>query len=119
MKKLVLDQVTINSLQYTKALLKNAFDAGKITKDVLKQQIYLANKTLYVDTNPGFEYFNSGYCFEYESFYCPFCGEELRFNEWVHNEDKKDCCLFCDTEVIKTERKEPVWQRIKIDPLTL
>jgi len=119
MKKLELNQATISSLQYTKALLKDAFDAGKITKDVLRQQIYLANKTLYVDTNPLVAYYNAGYGSQYSSIYCPFCGEELTITEWVHTEKKVDRCMYCDTEVVKTEMGEAVWQRIKIDPETL
>ena len=116
MKKLVLEQVTINSLQYTKALLKDAFNDGKITKEVLRQQTFLANKTLYVDTNPSFAYFNTGYGSCFGSIYCPFCGEELTPDEWVHNEKKIDCCMYCDTEVVKTEMRGIECQAIKLDP---
>lgn len=119
MKKLELNQATINSLQYTKALLKNAFNDGKITKEVLRQQTFLANKTLYVDTNPSVAYYNAGYGSQYSSIYCPFCGEELTITEWVHTEKKVDRCMYCDTEVVKTEMGETEWQRIKLDPLTL
>lgn len=115
MKKIILTQSTIDSLQYTKALLKSAYDDGKITKEVLRQQTFLANKTLYVDTNPSFAYFNTGYGANYSSIYCPFCGEELTADEWVHNENKVDCCMYCDTEVVKTEMEGIEWQTIKID----
>ncbi len=109
--KIVLSKETVDSLNLIKNQLKVAFDAGKITKGVFTQFTYLANKTLYDDTDPMFQFNNALHRFMYESISCPFCDKELGHNEWVSNNGKIDFCMYCDSEVVKVERVSPYVKR--------